>query len=408
MTLTDVSQEKTFRFRGVASNGEIVNDTVKAADVREATRLIAAKGMTPVECREVGIETGVRRNSRRLNFSERVAVMRQLALMVDAGVPLLESVETVAGGLTSAPARVEFESVGASLRGGDTLSNALQAHTTGFPPYVYAMTRAGEATGRVGDVLRDASEQMSYEDRMRREVLNALTYPAFLSVSGLVAVLFIFSQVVPRFAQMVGDKRASLPLVSRIILSVGEFANANLLLITAAGVALAIMGVIAFSNARLREFVYGVGRQTPLISDLLIAREIAGWSRLMGFALASGVVLLEASALARETLPRGRFRGGLEQAERDLRSGVPIDRALAENIALSSMDLSMLRAGDKSGSLAKMFSFVADSYEDKLRDNLKRVTSLVEPIAIGMVSIVVGGVALSLVLTLSSLYDTVF
>ncbi|MDE3131887.1 MAG: type II secretion system F family protein, partial [Acidobacteriota bacterium] len=257
-------------------------------------------------------------------------------------------------------------------------------------------------------VLRDASEQMSFEDRMRREVLNALTYPGFLSVSGLVAVLFIFSQVVPRFAQMVGDKRASLPLISRIILSIGEFTNANLVLIIGTLIGLAILAVLAFSNARLREMAYEVGRQTPLVGDLLISREIAAWSRLMGFAMGSGVVLLEASALARETLPRGRFRVGLEQVERDLRSGVPIDRALAENTALSGMDVSMLRAGDKSGTLAKMFSFVADSYEDRLRDNLKRATSLVEPIAIGMVSIVVGGVALSLMLTLSSLYNTVF
>jgi type II secretory pathway component PulF len=408
MSLSSAPPEKTFRFRGVATNGEIVSDVVKAANLRDATRLIAAKGMTPVECREVRTAVASRRRSRRLNFSERVAVMRQLALMVDAGVPLLESVETVASGLESAPAQAEFEAIGGALRGGDTLSHAFATHATGFPAYVYAMTQAGEATGRLGDVLRDASEQMSYEDRMRRDVLNALTYPGFLSVSGLAAVLFIFSQVVPRFATMVGDRRSTLPWVSRMILNIGEFANANLLLIVAGGVGLAFLGALAFNNSRVRQGVYEVSRRMPLVGDLLIAREVASWSRLMGFAMASGVVLLEASALARETVPAGRFRSGLEQVERDLRSGVPIDRALADNTSLSSMDVSMLKAGDKSGSLAKMFSFVADSYENRLRDNLKRVTALVEPIAIGMVSIVVGGVALSLVLTLSSLYDTVF
>jgi general secretion pathway protein F len=193
-----------------------------------------------------------------------------------------------------------------------------------------------------------------------------------------------------------------------MILNIGEFANANLLFIVAGGVGLAFLGTLAFNNARVRQLAYEVSRRMPLVGDLLISREIASWSRLMGFAMGSGVVLLEASALARETVPAGQFRNGLEQVERDLRSGVPIDRALADNTSLSSMDVSMLRAGDKSGSLAKMFSFVADSYENRLRDNLKRVTALVEPIAIGMVSIIVGGVALSLVLTLSSLYDTVF
>jgi general secretion pathway protein F len=144
------------------------------------------------------------------------------------------------------------------------------------------------------------------------------------------------------------------------------------------------------------------------VGSLLAAREISSWARLVGFALSSGVVLLEATSLARETVPPGRFRSGLEQAERDLRSGATIDQALSSNTPLSGMDISMLRAGDKSGSLARMFAFVAAAYEDRLRDNLKRVTSLVEPLAIGLVSILVGGVALSLVLTLSSLYDTVF
>jgi type II secretory pathway component PulF len=407
MSLSSIPSGKMFRFRGVAANGELVSDVVNATDIREATRLIAAKGVTPVECREVPTAASVQRN-RPLNFSERVAVMRQLALMVDAGVPLLESVDTVASGLESTIARREFEIIGASLRGGETLSKAFAENASGFPAYINAMIQTGEATGKLGDVLRDAAEQMSYEDRMRRDVINALTYPAFLSVAGLLAVLFIFSQVVPRFAAMVGDKRSTLPWISRLILQVGEFANANLILILIGLVAAAVLIVLAFANPQLRRMVYETGRSMPLVGSLLAAREISSWARLVGFALSSGVVLLEATSLARETVPPGRFRSGLEQAERDLRSGATIDQALSSNTPLSGMDISMLRAGDKSGSLARMFAFVAAAYEDRLRDNLKRVTSLVEPLAIGLVSILVGGVALSLVLTLSSLYDTVF
>ncbi|MFV4649239.1 type II secretion system F family protein, partial [Mycobacterium tuberculosis] len=123
--------------------------------------------------------------------------------------------------------------------------------------------------------------------------------------------------------------------------------------------------------------------------------EIASWARLTGFALSNGVGLLEASNLARRAAPDGTFKRGLEQFERDLRAGVAIDQSLARHTRLTVMDLSLLRSGQKSGALPKMFNFLADGYDEKLRDSMKRLTALIEPISIGLISILVGIVALS-------------
>jgi hypothetical protein len=130
-------------------------------------------------------------------------------------------------------------------------------------------------------------------------------------------------------------------------------------------------------------------------------------ARLTGFALRNGVGLLEASNLGRKATPEGGFQLALEQFERDLKAGVAVDESLGRHTTLTSMDLSLLRAGQKSGSLGKMFDVLADGYDDKLSDMMKRLTALIEPLAIGVISVLVGVVALSLVLALSSVYDTV-
>jgi general secretion pathway protein F len=405
--LAPSAAEVVFRYTALDRNGRRVTDVVRSTSERGAFRTLAADGLTPLSL-IVERQSAQRGKDRPLKFAERVTVLRQLALMVEAGIGLLEAITTISGGIEARQTQVQFEQLTASLKRGETFANALEAQVPDFPFYVYAMIRVGEATGQLGDVLRDAAEQMAYEDRLRRDFVNAMTYPGFLASAGAAAVLFIFTQVVPRFASMIGDKRDKMPLVSRWVIDIGQAANQNIVLVM---VTLGAMGggiALAASNAGMRQRAYRIAHGFPLVGDMLKAREIASWARLTAFALANGVGLLEASNLARRAAPDGDFKRGLEQFERELRTGVAIDQSLARHTRLTAMDLSLIRSGQKSGTLPKMFAFLADGYDERLRDSLKRLTALIEPIAIGLISILVGVVALSLILALSSVYDSVF
>jgi general secretion pathway protein F len=402
-----MSEDLVFRYTALDRSGQRVRDVVLARDVRAAARQLTATGLTPLTLKAETV-TAKAASDRELKFTERVAVLSQLALMVEAGVTLLESVETVAAGIAAGRGKAQMEAVMTALKRGEAFAPAMEQYAAGYPFYVYAMMGVGEATGKLGQVLTEAAEQMAYEDRLRRDFVNALTYPGFLLAAGLSAVFFIFTQVVPRFSAMIGDKRDKMPAISKVVLGTGEFANTHMPLILlgmgaiGAGIAFAIL------NPRVRQMAYDFGHSVPVVGDLLRAREISSWARLTGFALDSGVGLLEAAALARRAAPEGEFRRGLEQFERDLKAGVGIDTSLGRHTKLTLMDLSLLRAGQKSGSLGKMFVFLSGAYDSKLKDTLKRLTSLIEPIAIGLISILVGAVALSLILALSSVYDSVF
>ena len=399
--------ERAFRYQAIGRDGRSVSDIVRAADERAVLKRLSEAGLTVTRVDEVA--AGRRRlSSRGLRLSERVLIMRQLALMLEAGVPLLEALETVTQGIEAETGRRQFESVIAALRQGEPLGKALAEHAPGFPFYVYPMADIGEASGRVPDVLRQAADQMAYEHGLRRDFVNALTYPAFLAAAGLGAIGFIFIEVVPRFSAMIGEDTARLPGLSRAVLAAGNFASANPLAVLIGIAVIAGAVVVALTQPRSREQLRRLATATPILGSVLRTRETATWARLTAFALANGLDILSAAELSRRAIRDGELKRGLAAFEGDLKAGVAVDASLGAHTRLTAMDLSLLRAGQRSGTLARMFGFLADGYEARLKDAVKRFTAIIEPTAIGLIAIIVGVVALALVMALSSLYETVY
>lgn len=401
-----MSEQRSFLYRGMTRDGTASRGTLGAVDERAAMRRLAAEGLIVTEIREAPAARAPGQD-RGLKQTERVLVLRQLALMLEAGVPLLEALDTVAQGMTARKGQAQFQAMISALRRGENLGGAFEQHVPGFPFYVYAMARVGEASGRIAAVLKDAAEQMAYEDRLRKDFQNALTYPAFLLSAGALAVGFIFTQVVPRFGAMIGEDRTNVPALSRWVLDAGEFANANLPIVGIGFAALAVLIFIIATNPAVRARTYAIAHGLPVVGPVLQSREIASWARLTAFALNNNVPILSATALSRAAVPTGPFRIGLDRLEGDLRAGITLESSLASHTKLEAMDLSLIRAGQKSGAVGPMFGFMADNYEARLRDRMKQMTALLEPLAIALISIIVGVVALSLVLALSSVYEGV-
>lgn len=397
---------QNFQYQAMDRQGRASRGVTSAPDEATVVRRLATDGLIAVKVTPVAAPRGQGQN-RQLKPAERVLVLRQLGLMLEAGVSLLEAMDTVSQGMQAVKGQAQFQAAIGALRRGDSLGKALEDHVPGFPDYLYAMARVGEASGKIADVLKQAAEQMAYEDRLRRDFGNAMTYPAFLLMAGLGAVGFIFTQVVPRFGAMIGEDRSRVPAMSRWVLSAGEYANAHIGVVGIVMGAIVALGVVIATNAKVKAYAYTAAHGLPVIGGVIQAREIAAWARLTAFALGNGVPILQAVGLARAAVPIGPFREGLNQLDGDLKAGLTLDASLAAHTKLEAMDLSLLRAGQRSGAVGAMFGFMADNYENRLRDSMKRMTSLLEPLAIGSISIIVGFVALSLVLALSSVYDGV-
>lgn len=401
-----MAAERTFTYRAVSAQGVNVTDVIVAFDRREALRRLAQDGLIVTTLEEKRAPSPRAARVRKIGPVERILILRQLGLMIRAGVELLEAIDTVASGMPG-EGEQRLREVAAGLRRGERLGRAFASGLPSYPAYVYALIEVGEASGALDRVLEDAATQLISEDKIRREIITALTYPAFLITAGGGAVMFLFYEVVPRFARMIGTDATQLQGLGGAVINAGLFFRANaILFLLAVGAALFAL-VTAASSQRGRAWIYELGSTMPLLGYMLAARERAGWARIMSFSVANGVAILQATDLAAASVPDGRFKRGLAGATRALRAGKRVDQALEEPGLMSPLDLSLLRAGQRSGALATMFAYIAERHEENFREALKRLTVLLEPLAIAFVSIAVGVVALGLVTAMTGVYDSV-
>lgn len=396
-----------YRYRSLKSDGTVLRGRIEAADARDAWQRLAGKGLSPFELTPV--ETialpGLGRvMKRRAGNKARARYVRQLATLLDAGMPLLDAMESMArSGYPDL--RTASGEIRKALRAGERLSAAFEAHLPAFPHYVARLTELGEATGELPRTLADAATRMEQQVALKSEIRSALTYPAFLAVAGVAITVFMFLVVVPRFETLIGDNRDNLPLISVLVLSASAVFREHVLLfgIAAAGL---VAGAVSIARAPgARERVRGLLDRLPLVGLFLRRAELADWTRTMGVALKNGADLITAFDLSARAVRSPVFRQGLIEARRALRAGEPLDEAVGNAIALDRTFTDLLRTGRQAAALDRMLLFIADILDDESRERAKRLTTLAEPIAIVLIALVVGTLVVAILLAMTSLYE---
>ncbi len=397
--------ERRYVFRAVADNGQMTTQTVEAPTRADAMRRAMQTGLAVLDLKEEAPASAPRR--RKITRDHAILLLRQLSVMIGAGVQLLDAIETLAASLPNTEAAERLRLTAQALRRGDRFGDALEASLPIYPAYVYGLVRAGDASGKLARVLEEAAQQLTFERRTERDVMNALTYPAFLMVSGACSVGFLLYFVVPRFATMLESSRSEPTGLARFILDSGIAFHDNAVSVLAI-VASAIVLLWAASRTQAtRAALSQLGHATPGLRALLSARQRTAWSRVAALSLNAGVGILDAISLAAGALPEGRLKKAVIGAIPALRAGRGIDAAFRDAGAISEVDASLLRAGQRSGALAKMMHTIADRHEEDLRDALKRLTVIVEPLAIATVALMVGGIVLALASALVGVYETI-
>lgn len=397
--------ERRYVFRAVADNGQKTTQTVEASTRADAMRRAMQTGLAVLDLREDAPAAPLRR--RKITRDHANLMLRQLSVMTGAGVQLLDAIETLAASLPGTEAAEKLLAAAQALRRGDRLGDALEQSLPIYPTYVYGLIRAGDASGKLARVLEEAAQQLAFERRVERDILNALTYPAFLVISGALSVGFLLYAVAPRFATMLESTRSSPTGVTRFILDAGVafHADAPSILAVIAGVGVALW---ALSRTRVVKAAFSqLAHATPGLNHLLAARQRSTWSRIAALSVDAGVGILDAISLAAGALPEGRLKQAVRAAIPSLRAGRGIDAAFREAGAISEIDASLMRAGQRSGALARMLHTIADRHEEDLRDALKRLTVIVEPLAIATVALMVGGIVLALASALVGVYETI-
>ena len=392
-----------YDYEAVDGKGRTLSGSQEAGSPSDIVRRLNQDGLTVVgisERRPPVLPTF----QRRLRSRELIVAFRELATLLGAGVSLADAMRAQSRSGHHPALIAAFDGIGRDLMRGDSFRNAMRASDLPLPDYVHQLVEAGELSGRLPQALREAVEQMEYDERLAADTRSALAYPAILIVSGIVAVMLVFIVVVPKFANLI-EEHDALPFLAWAVLAGGVWFNDNMGLAAIVAVAVALAGGTAWRNKDVRARLIDGVAKLPLVGDWYAETDTAKWASVMGAMLAARVDLMDALALAVRGVRVSQRRLALGQAVADVKSGVPLSDALEKQNALTPTGYGLVRVGEQSGQLAEMMRALATLYQENSARRMKRVLALVEPLAILLIGGTLGVIMVGLILAITSVNE---
>ncbi len=390
------------QYKALNTDGKSVTGSLSAENPRIAARMLRQQGLNVVEMKN-GIETaGGPRISRQPKKQDVLIVMHQLCTLLESGVSLEESVESLAESSGHPMLAKEFGDIGAALRRGVSFSESLKASKLRIPDYFYPLAQAGELTGKMSHALRDGVTQWEYDLRTAEELRNALTYPIILVISGIAAVLLIFALVVPRFVKLLDRAQGDIPLLARIVLGMGSLVNDYLVWIITAGIGVSALAVCGFMDRKMRQQGRDFLARVPFLKIWLTETEVGHWAAMLATLLENRVSLLNALELARRSVCLTDLHARLSQVSQSVRNGTTLSAALQDMGAVTVSGYNLIRVGERSGELPRMLRSLANLYSESGRNRVRRFLIILEPAAILIIGAAVGFIMAGIILAITS------
>lgn len=394
----------TFTYNALSSVGHNVNGELVAEHERAALRELKRRGLVPLSL-AIAVQASRRRAllRKRAKLEDHIRLLNEIAILIEAGVTLNEAVDIASRSASFQIFGDALTNLGRDLRRGISLPEAVGNNIRTFPPYVYQLIEAGNATGSLTSGLKDAGLQMQFDDRVRKDIRSALIYPVFLVGMGIASTLFIFIFVVPRFATMLKGRWELLPAFPHAIFATGLFLRDNIYSATGLAVLLAAAFYLLWQKASFRMQLLELVIRLPLLGRFFVETEAGRWTAMLATLLQNRIPLVQGLALARNSLQVESLRGRLVQVERAVRGGSALGTALEDYGIFDETLVNLIRVGERSGRLAEMLKSAAAFAEQKGRDRIKRVMALLEPAAILVIGVVIGAIVVSLFTAIASI-----
>jgi general secretion pathway protein F len=391
-----------FAYEALNSVGKSIHGVIDADSPRTARSKLRSQGVFPTEIREEGV-TAIAPLSRlplmqRVRPKDLALAFRQLATLIEAGIPLVSSLSALTEQLTHPVLSKVLAQIKESVREGNSFAQSLAAHPSIFSPLFVGMVKAGEISGTLGLTLSRWADFSERQVEMRQKIRAAMTYPIFMLIIGIGILFFLMTFVVPTVTKIFADLGQALPLPSRILIQVSGFLNHYWWACLAV-----FAGVIFWVRKTLRQesgalYWDRLKLKLPLAGPLWKKLAIARWARTLGTLLSGGVPLLQGLEFSQGVVGNRLLLQALEQARERVREGEEMAFALRQCSFFPSVVLEMVAVGEKSGELQRMLERIAQSLENEVEGELRGLMALLEPIMILVMGVGVGFIALAILL----------
>jgi type IV pilus assembly protein PilC len=394
-----------FTYRGTNKTGATVQGERTAGTKAEVKATLARENINVSKLSEKGKEFNIPSFGGSGVDSKELAIFtRQFSVMIDAGLPLVQCLEILAGQQENKTFQKVLNGVRGSVEGGATLSASMKQFDKIFDALYYNMVEAGETGGILDTILQRLSSYIEKNVKLKRAVQSAMIYPiAVFSIAGGVIILLLW-KVVPIFTQLFNGLGVDLPLPTRIVIQLSEFVGSIygfMIAVFCAGGVFALKSWYGTPQGRLA--IDSIILKIPLIGPLMRKIAVARFTRTLGTLISSGVPILEGLDITARTSGNAVVERAITATRKAVEAGRSLVDPLKDTGVFPGMVTQMIGVGEQTGAMDAMLQKIADFYEDEVDAAVKDLLTAMEPIMIVVLGVVVGGIVISMYLPLFSL-----
>jgi general secretion pathway protein F len=399
----------SFHYKAVTPTGETVEGRMDAASVADVIARLQEQGNVPLEASDAAeggsLLGGLRKKS--LAGAALVEFTDQLGVLLHAGLPLDRALQMMLELPEGERARRVVGRIRDRVRGGSSLSRAMEEEHGVFPKLYLSMVRAGEAGGALDAALARLADYLTRARKLRESVIGALVYPAFLMFGVLGSLVLLLAFVLPQFVPIFHDMGVRIPLITRVLMAIGSFLHDWGLLLLAAIVAAGLWAGARMRDPEVRRGFDARLLRVKVLGPLLLKVDTARLMRTLGSMLKNGVSLLAALGIARQVVSNRDLSAQLAPAIEAVKGGDSLSHALAAHTGFPRLAIQITTVGEESGTLDTMLLRAADTYDGEVKSAIDKMLSALVPILTIVMALLVAGIMLSILLPLLSLTGSI-
>lgn len=380
-----------FSYKAIDSKtGEKTSAQIEAESEKAAAKVLTGRGMAPLEIKPVvsGNSSGINAILGRIRTKDKVLFSRQLSTLVNAGVPLVQSLHQVSSQTANKQFKEVIDKIVIDVEGGASLAAALSRYPKVFNMVYTSMVAAGETSGTVDVSLERLANQQEKDADVIAKVRGAMIYPAIVMLAMIAVLIFMITTVLPQVKSLYdGIPGATLPLVTRALLSVSGFVTHLWWVALIVIVAVCVYGARWAKTPKGKFIVDGLKMRMWPIGPLFMKLYMARFARTGGTLVASGVPMLEMMSVTADAVDNVHIAGAINKAAEKVKGGKSLADALEGDPNFLGLVANMIHIGEQSGSLEDMLDKLATYYEKEVDNEIKAVSTIVEPVLMIFVGI---------------------
>lgn len=341
-----------------------------------------------------------------ISIRDKALFASKLSALVDAGVPILRSLDLMRSQQHSTLFRKALTSMTREVNQGESLGNAMRRWPQVFDNLMIALVEAGEAGGVLDETLKRLAILLEDNAKLQNQIRGALGYPVTVLVIAIAVFLGMTIFLIPTFSTIFDQLGAKLPLFTQMMLDLSKLLRSSFSFFLVGGIGI---GIVMFSRYYAtptgRRSVDAISLRIPLFGDLIQKTATAQFCRTLSCLSKAGVPILMSLEIVRDITSNSLIGDAISSSRNDVSEGIPLSAALDTKKVFPDMAISMMAIGEETGEMDAMLSKVADFYEDEVAATVKTMTSMLEPLMIVLVGIIVGSVLLAMYLPMFSVFE---